>query len=406
MKSNIAYKFRLYPDEHQKVMFTKTFGCCRKVYNLMLADKIEYYKREKKSLQTTPAQYKKDHPYLKEVDSLALANEQLHLQTAYKNFFQNKKTGFPKFKSKHNDKNSYTTNNQNGTITVGDNFVRLPKVGKVPAKIHRQIPDDYIVKSATISQERSGNYYISVLCKYDEDAVSREVVTHIGLDYKSDGLYADSNGDIADVPKWYRLSETKLGKLQRRMSKKQKGSKNRNRARIKAAKLSEHIANQRRDYLHKRSAEITNQYDLISVETLNMQNMSKGLHLGKSTLDNGYGMFISMLTYKQQNKGHYLIKVDKWYPSSQLCSCGYKNPITKDLSIKTVICPACGSAYNRDINAARNIDKEGYRLYQLAHNTAGTAGINACGHCVRPEADESQSRAVVDEARSSEALAS
>ena len=374
-KANIAYQYRLYPDKEQQVLFAKTFGCCRKVYNLMLADKIAYYKREGAMLMTTPAMYKDEYPYLREVDSLALANEQMHLQAAYNNFFRDKRNGFPKFKSRKRDKASYTTNLVGNNIVVSDRSIRLPKVGVVRAAIHRKAPDGYKLKSVTVSRKRDGSYYASVLYEYDETVVPvKEIQSHIGLDYKSNGLYVDSNGESADMPRFYRKAEKRLAREQRRLSKKQKGSRNQEKQRQKVAKISRHVSNQRKDFLHKKSAEITNQYDLVSVEDLNMRGMSRSLNLGKSTLDNGYGMFCTMLEYKQRRKGHYFVRVDRFFPSSQLCQCGYQNPVTKDFSVRTVICPVCGRTYDRDYNAAINIDKEGLRmLAQLKYGREGTA---------------------------------
>ena len=370
--ANIAYKYRLYPSSEQCVLFAKTFGCCRKVYNLMLADRIAYYKEHGKSKTFTPAMYKNDYPFLREVDSLALANEQLHLQTAFQNFFEKPKVGFPKFNAKHRTRRSYTTNMVNDNIRLYDNAIRLPKVEVVKAKIHRRAPENYKLKAATVSQEKDGTYYASVLYEYevidlpDNDLLKDPAFTHIGLDYKSDGLYVDSNGVCCDMPHFYRDAQKKLAEAQRRLSKMTKGSKNYEKQRRKVAKISRHVANQRKDFLHKRSTEITNLYDLVSVETLNMQAMSRTLKLGKATHDNGFGMFCKMLAYKQQRKGHFFVKVGKTFPSSQLCQCGYKNPATKDLNVRTITCPVCGKTYDRDHNAAINIDKEGYRLLTSA----------------------------------------
>ena len=221
---NRAIQYRLYPSKEQKTMFLKTFGCCRKAYNLMLEDKKKYYKEHYKMLVTTPARYKKEYPYLKEVDSLALANEQLHLQAAYKNFFRDPRIGFPKFKCKHGKK-SYTTNNQKGTITLLDNVIKLPKIGKV--KIHRRPKEDWKLKAATISQKSDGTFYVSVLFQYDKDVISvLKSDNAIGFDYKSDGLYMDSNGKIASGHKFYRESQKKLAKAQRKLKQKKIGSKN------------------------------------------------------------------------------------------------------------------------------------------------------------------------------------
>jgi putative transposase len=366
-KSNIAYKFRLYPNEEQEVMFAKTFGCCRKVYNLMLNDKITYYREHKENKIFTPAMYKEMYPYLKEVDSLALANEQMHLQTAFKNFYQRKDIGYPKYKSKKSERNTYTTNNVNSNIVIADKKIRLPKIGEVKARIHRKAPSTYLLKSVTISKARDCSYYASVLYEYEDEIIPTEhTFEHLGLDYTSDGLYTDSQGKSCEMPKFYREAEGRLCRQQRKLSKKTKGSKNYGKQKKRLASIAGHVSNQRKDFLHKRSAEMTNLYDLISVESLDLKEMSRHLKLGKSTFDNGYGMFCAMLAYKQKRKGHHLIKVDKYYPSSQMCSCGYQNPITKDLSIRTITCSKCGKTYDRDINAAINVDQKGLEMYMSA----------------------------------------
>ena len=347
-------------------MFAKTFGCCRKIWNLMLADKIDHYRATKQMLQTTPAQYKKkyEYKYLKEVDSLALANVQLYLQTAYKNFFRDKKIGFPKFKSAKHSRKSYTTHNQNGTVAITDTTIKLPKIGIVKAKIHRKPDADWKLKSATISQDNDGKYYVSVLYKFEKVINQIAISDHaIGLDYKSDGLYADSEGNVCGSPKYYRKSQKKLAKLQRQLSRKEKDSNNRNKARLKVAKLQKHTSNQRLDFLHKKSTEIANQFDVVCVENLDMKNMSnKGFGNGKATLDNGYGLFLQMLEYKLADRGKYFVKVDKWYPSSQICfCCGKQHKEMKNLLTRKFVCD-CGYKNDRDINASLNIKKEGLRL--------------------------------------------
>lgn len=368
---NRAIKYRVYPTTEQCILFAKTFGCCRKVYNLMLADKIVYYQEHQKILQTTPAQYKKDYPYLKEVDSLALANVQMNLQTAYKNFFRDKKIGFPKYKSAKHSRKSYTTNNQKGTVAIVDDGIKLPKVGIIKAKIHRQPKEDWIIKSATVSQERDGTYYISILFVYEAKELYAPVtsMSTLGLDYKSDGLYVDSDGNDCDMPHYYRLSQDKLAKSQRKLKHKTIGSNNYRKQQRKAAKIHRHIANQRKDFLHKKSTEIVNQYTCVCVENLNMKSMAnKGFGNGKATLDNGYGMFVNFLDYKIKDRGGYLIKVDKWFPSSQLCHwCGYRSPNLKDLRIRKWDCPHCGhKGIDRDWNSAINIKVEGLRILESA----------------------------------------
>ena len=372
---NRAVKYRAYPTTEQSVMFAKTFGCCRKIYNLMLSDKIESYKITGKFPTVTPAKYKKDYPYLKEVDSLALANKQMDLQEAFHNCFsksRKKKNGFPKFKSAKHSRKSYTTNNQKGTVAIIDNqYIKLPKIGKAKAVIHR-IPDDsWVIKSATVSQESDGKYYISVLFEF-EDIANTYVVNKnnaIGLDYASDGLYVDNNGNIGTNHKYYRESHDKLAKSQRRLSRMQGSKKHEIKSNNylkqlrKVNKIHRHIANQRLDNLHKISTEIANQYDVVCVESLNMISMSnKGFGNGKATLDNGYGMFLSMLEYKLSERNKYLVKVDKWFPSSQICHCcGKIHPEMKNLTIRTMKCD-CGLTISRDQNAAINILHEGLRI--------------------------------------------
>ena len=380
--TNRAIKYRAYPTTEQSVMFAKTFGCCRKVYNLMLSDKIESYKSTGKFVTVTPAKYKKDYPYLREVDSLALANKQMDLQEAFRNTFsksRKKKNGFPKFKSAKHSRKSYTTNNQKGTVAIIDNkCIKLPKIGKVKAVIHRVPDDSWTIKSATVSQESDGKYYISVLFEF-ENTVNPYVADKtnaIGLDYASDGLYVDSNGNTGTNHKYYRESHNKLAKAQRKLSRMQGSKKHEVKSNNyikqlrKVNKIHRHIANQRLDNLHKISTEIANQYDVVCVESLNMKAMSnKGFGNGKATLDNGYGMLLSMLEYKLSDRNKYLIKVDKWFPSSQICHCcGMLHPEMKNLAIRKMTCD-CVLTISRDQNAAINILKEGLRLLtEVARN--------------------------------------
>lgn len=372
--TNRAIKYRAYPTTEQSIKFAKTFGCCRKVYNLMLSDKIESYKSTGKFTAVTPAKYKKDYPYLKEVDSLALANKQLDLQEAFRNCFsksRKKNNKFPKFKSAKHSRKSYTTNNQHGTVAVTDDSIKLPKIGYVKAVIHRKPDNNWAVKSATVSKESDGKFYISVLFQF-ADALNSYVANTanaIGLDYASDGLYVDNNGNVGTNHKYYRESHDKLAKAQRKLSRMQGAKKhevksnNYRKQLYKVNKIHRHIANQRLDNLHKISAEIANQYDVVCVETLNMKSMSnKGFGNGKATLDNGYGKFLSMLEYKLSERNKYLVKVDKWFASSQICHCcGSVHPEMKNLAIRTMKCD-CGLTISRDQNAAINILHEGLRI--------------------------------------------
>ena len=360
---NKAYKFRIYPNTEQQIILAKTFGCVRFIYNQMLSDKINHYEETKQKLNNTPAQYKSKFPWLKEVDSLALANAQMNLQTAYNSFFRNTKIGFPKFKSKKSNRRSYTTNCVNGNISIDNGFLKLPKVGLVKLKQHRLILSNYKLKSVTISQTPSGKYYASVLFEYENQIQEQELHDFLGLDFSMHGLYKDSNGNEPAYPRYYRQAEERLKREQRKLSLIQKGSKNRSKQRIKVANLHEKVANQRKDFLHKQSRQIANAYDCVCIENLDMRSMSQSLNFGKSVADDGWGMFVTFLKYKLEETGKRLVKVNKFFASSQICNvCGYKNTATKNLSIRAWDCPECGAHHDRDINAAINIRNEGMRL--------------------------------------------
>lgn len=329
----------------------------------MLADKIKYYEETKQKLNNTPAQYKAQFEWLKEVDSLALANAQMNLQTAYNNFFRSPKVGFPKFKSKKSNNKSYTTNCVNGNIKIVDGLLTLPKVGNIKVRQHRQIPNGYKLKAVTISQVPSGKYYASILYEYENQVSETKPQTFLGLDFSMHELYKDSNGKEPCYPRYYRQTEKKLAKEQRKLSLMQKGSNNRNKQRIKVAKLHEKISNQRKDFLHKQSRQITNAYDCVCIEDLDMKAMSQSLNFGKSVSDNGWGRFVSYLKYKLEETGKQLVKVDKFFASSQTCSvCGYINTQAKNLHVREWSCPKCGAHHDRDINAAVNIRNEGMRI--------------------------------------------
>ena len=378
---NKAYKYRLYPDDLQKSLINQTFGCCRFIWNHMLSDANQYYNDNKSLCINTPASYKSKYTFLRDVDSLALANVQMHLNTAFKQYFKdlNKKSRnkckHPKFKSKKKAKRSYTTNCINSNIVVYDNVIKLPKLGCVKAVIHRNVPQNYILKSVTVSQDSAGCYYASVLYEYEESCNSYQINPDksIGLDYKSNGLYHDSNNYVPGSPKYFRKNEKKLRRAQRCLSRRAGNKKNQEKSNNyykqlhKVNKIHRHIANSRNDFLHQKSAEITNRYDVICIETLDMKAIAnRKYHNGKSTYDNGWGMFIRMLEYKQRDKHHVLIKVDKWYPSSKTCHCcGHINSDLR-LQDRIWICPSCGIFHDRDYNAACNILQEGLRLLAMS----------------------------------------
>ena len=396
---NRAYKFRIYPNMEQRIMFAKTFGCVRFIYNKMLSDKIAHYKQTGKSLLVTPAQYKSQYKWLKEVDSLALANAQINLQVAYNNFFKKKRAGFPQYKSKKKSRRRYTTNNQHGSIRIEGKKIKLPKVGYVKIVQHR--PMMGVIKSVTIEQTPTNKYYVSILVEYENQVPEVELHKFIGLDFSMHDLYVTSEGERANYPRYLRRHGKKLARLCRWYSRRKEGSSNREKMRLRVCLEYEKITNQRKDYLHKKSYHLAEEYDVVCIETLNMQAMGRMLGFGKSVSDNSFGKFRAMLCYKLKNRGKKLILVDKWYPSSQLCShCGYKNVQVKDMTIRSWKCPECGTEHDRDINAAINIREEGKRIIQT---TVGHTESNACGEGVRRS---SSSRAIVQASMKQEATAS
>jgi len=362
MTYNKAYKFLLLPNQEQIIMFAKTFGCSRFIWNKMLDYADRHYKEHGKIGYTTPAKFKTEFEWLKEVDSLALANVQLNLKKAYEAFFR-KNAKFPRFKSKKDTRQSYTTNNQNGTVRIEDNTIKLPKVGYVKFIQHRQLKANETIKSCTISKAPSGKYYISILVEGSSQIEQVKPVEDnvLGLDYAMNGFYVDSNGEIANYPRYYRNAEQKLHKLSRAVSRKKKGSNNRYKARLKLAKWHERISNMRNDFLHKLSHNLANLYDVVVVEDINLRDMSQALKFGKSIADNGFGTFRQYLNYKLLDRGKQLITLDKWFASSKICSkCGAKNTELQ-LSNRVYHCinKDCNHIQDRDWNAATNIRTAG-----------------------------------------------
>ncbi|MFC9542097.1 RNA-guided endonuclease TnpB family protein [Lysinibacillus sp. NPDC056959] len=369
--ANKAYMFRLYPTQEQEKLLAKTFGCVRFVYNKMLSERKEMYeqfKDDKEALKrkkfSTPAKYKVAFAWLKEVDSLALANAQLNLQQAYNNFFSGR-AHFPKFRNRK-AKQSYTTNVVNGNIMLLDGSIKLPKLKLVKMKQHREIPSHHRIKSCTVSRTKTGKYYVSILTEYEHQPIQKEVQAVVGLDFSMNGLFVDSEeGKTANYPRFYRQALEKLAKEQRILSRKKKDSNRWYKQRLKVAKLHEKIANQRKDFLHKESYQVAKSYDCVVIEDLNMKGMSQALRFGKSVADNAWGMFTTFLRYKLEEQGKKLIKIDKWFPSSKTCSCCGQVKESLSLSERTFHCD-CGFVADRDWNAAINIKHEGLRLLSLA----------------------------------------
>lgn len=379
MKIVKALKMRIYPNKEQALKIDKTIGSCRYVYNNMLARNKKVYARRNEHLsyydmQNLLPSMKEYLPWLKESDSQALKYACRQVNKAFDGFFK-KRTSFPKFHSKRTSKQSYTTTNKAYIdYNPDERKVRLPFLGGMHCSGNR-ILKDCEFKLATVSK-KNGKYYVSITYIIEKDVVPVPVSENqaLGLDYKSDGLYVDSNGNVADMPHWFRLAQSKLKKEQRKLRNKcgsKKGeakSKGYMKQLQKVRNLHEHIANQRLDYLQKESTRLANQYGTILIENLDMKAIAnKGFGNGKATLDNGWGMFITMLDYKMMERGKRLQKIDRWFPSSQTCSiCGCVNENLKNLSIRKWTCPHCGAGHDRDVNAAINIKREGLRLLNEA----------------------------------------
>ena len=370
-----GYKYRIYPTDEQKELINKTFGCSRFIYNHFLAMKIELYKIDQKSISYSRCselltELKKEKQWLKEVDKFALQNSIRDLDTAYQNFFRehkkgNTNQGYPKFKSKKNNYKSYRTNFTNNNIEIDfeKNQIKLPKLKWVECKLHRKFTGKIL--SATISQVPSGKYYVSfnVECEHEE---LLETEDSIGLDLGISDLLITSNGETFENNKLTYKYEKKLAKLQRQLAKKEKGSKNFHKQRIKIAKLHEKITNIRMDKLHKISSQIVKENQFIFSEDLNVKAMVKNVNLSKSIHDVSWSELTRQIQYKSEWNNRVYHKVDRFYASSQICNnCNYKNEKIKNLSIRQWTCLECGTHHNRDINASINILNQGLKDLEL-----------------------------------------
>ena len=357
-------KFRIYPNREQQNLIHQTFGCCRLIYNKGLAMRNEAYGNGNKigysqtSAMLTELKRCEDFAFLKEVDSIALQQSLRDLDRGFVNFFQ-KRAAHPVFKRKHNHHQSYRTINQGGNIRIVGKHIKLPKLGYVKVRQSMEIGQ---INNVTIERTPTGKYF-AVLNVEFEPTPKPNGGKKIGIDVGIKEFYSDSNGNMVSNPKYLEKSMRKLVREQRRLSRKEKGSNNRNRQRVKVALVHEKIRNQRNDFLQKESTMLIRENQTICIEDLKVKNMMRNHRLARSIASVSWSKFFDMLEYKAMWYGNDIIRIPTMYPSSQTCSCcGYKNPLVKDLAVRNWECPECHTKHNRDTNAGINILSKGLHL--------------------------------------------
>ncbi len=368
----MGFKFRIYPNKTQQNLINRTLGCCRFVYNHFLVLRRDEWTANHKSIGCyetqkllTDLKKNEDFSWLKEADSMALQEALKNLDRAYQNFFD-KRSKYPRFKSKHNHMQSYRTRNQSNGIRIIGGKIKLPKIGEVKIKQSRTFEGRIL--NATVSRAASGKYFVSLCVELDKETLIRSNNGgEIGIDVGLKEFCTDSNGSAVENPRVLKRLTRKLIREQRRLSRKMPKSNNRNKARVRVARVHEHIANIRKDFLHKLSTKLVIENQVIAVENLKIKNMMKNHHLAKAIADVSWSEFFRQLEYKAELHGSEILKVDTFYPSSQTCSkCGYQNKETKNLGIRDWTCPACGSHHDRDANAAINILRKAIEQKQVA----------------------------------------